>query len=460
MRTGPDGRPLLDVLVVGAGMCGIAAAAGLMFKGVPNIRVLDQNPAGREGPWLTFARMETLRSPKHLPGPALGIPSLTFRAWYEALHGTDGWRALYKISRATWMDYLGWLQRVLRLPIDNDVTVTRLAPQGDAIAVTYREGAGRDATGTRVLYARRVVLATGRGGAGGLHTPDVVDRALWPDLAAHANTTIDFTRLAGRTIAVLGGGDAAWDSAATALESGALRVDMYARRPVLPQVNKGRGAALAGFFVGIGALDDADRWAHLVYRDDHAPPPPHETVLRTLRLPGFHVHLGTPVVAARRDGARVALRLGGTEDPAVADFLIVATGFQIDLAACPELAALAPAIATWGDRHTPPPALERPHLARYPYLGPGFELQPRTASDPAALARIHLFNFGATASHGALTGEIPGIDIGAERLANAIVAAIFREDLDHMRRALDAFAEPELEPTPFFSPQHLKGTPP
>ena len=454
-RVGSDGRPLLDVLVVGAGMCGIAAAAGLMFKGISNIRVLDQNPAGREGPWLTFARMETLRSPKHLPGPALGIPSLTFRAWYEAIHGTDGWRRLYKISRATWMDYLGWLQRVLRLPIDNGATVARLEPHGDAIAVTCR-----DASGTRVLQARRVVLATGRGGAGGLYTPAFVDRALWPDLAAHANATIDFERLVGRHVAILGGGDAAWDSAATALEAGAARVDMYVRRPVLPQVNKGRGAALAGFFVGLGALDDADRWAHLVYRDDHAPPPPHETVLRTLRLPGFHIHLGAPVAAAHRDGTRVVLRLDGAAELVAADFLIVATGFQIDLAACPELAAVAPAIATWGDRYTPPPALDRPHLARYPYLGPGFELQPRTPSDPAALARIHLFNFGATASHGALTGEIPGIDVGAERLTGAIAAAIFREDLAHMRRELDAFAEPELEPTPFFSPQHLKGTPP
>ncbi|HUA56998.1 MAG TPA: NAD(P)/FAD-dependent oxidoreductase [Candidatus Sulfotelmatobacter sp.] len=454
-RTDPDGRPLVDVLVVGAGMCGIAAAAGLLFRGIPNIRVLDRNSAGREGPWLTFARMETLRSPKQLPGPALGVPSLTFRAWYEAIHGAEAWRRLYKIARATWMDYLGWLQRVLRLPIENDVTVTRLEPLHDMIAVTVC-----DAVGTRVLHARRVVLATGRGGAGGLYTPDFVDRSLWPDLAAHANEAIDFTRLAGRRIAVLGGGDAAWDNAATALEAGAARVDMYVRRPVLPQVNKGRGAALAGFFVGIGALDDADRWAHLVYRDDHAPPPPHETVLRTLRQPAFHIHLATPVVAARRDDARVALRLDGTSEPVGADFLIVATGFQIDLATCPELAALAQAIATWGDRHAPPAALERPHLARYPYLGPGFELQPRTPSDPPALARIHLFNFGATASHGALTGEIPGVDIGAARLTDAIAAAIFREDLDHMRRQLDAFAEPELEPTPFFAPEHLKGTPP
>jgi hypothetical protein len=32
--------------------------------------------------------MLTLRSPKQLIGPDLGVPSLTFRAWYEAQHGT------------------------------------------------------------------------------------------------------------------------------------------------------------------------------------------------------------------------------------------------------------------------------------------------------------------------------------------------------------------------------------
>lgn len=448
-RSGPDGNPLIDVVVVGAGMCGIAAAAGLIFKGIPTVRVLDQNPAGREGPWLTFARMETLRSPKHLPGPALGIPSLTFRAWYEALHGAEGWQRLYKIPRATWMDYLGWLQRVLKLPIENDATVTRLAPAGDAVAVTV-ERAGA----VRVLHARRVVLATGRGGAGGLYTPELVDPSLWPDLAAHANAPIDFAKLKGRRVAVLGGGDAAWDNAATALEAGAARVDMYVRRPVLPQVNKGRGAALAGWFLGVPALDDADRWAHFVYRDDHAPPPPHETVHRTIRQPGFAIHLGAPVTAATRTGDRVVLTVGAS-DTRDADFLIVATGFRIDLAHCRELAALAPHIATWGDRYAPPEALRRPHLACYPYLGPGFELQRRAPSDPPALERIHLFNIAAMPSLGAVTGEIPGVDYGAERLTGAIAAAIFREDLDHMKRALDAFAEPELESTPFFAPGNL-----
>jgi cation diffusion facilitator CzcD-associated flavoprotein CzcO len=445
---GPDGAPLIDVVVVGAGMSGIAAAAGLMFAGIRSVRVLDQSPAGREGPWLTFARMETLRSPKHLPGPAMGIPSLTFRAWYEACHGAAGWQQLYKIPNRVWMDYLGWLQRVLALPIENDAAVTRLAPAAGAVAVAV---AGT--TGARVLHARRVVLATGRGGAGGLYTPDVVDRALYPDLAVHANQpAIDFARLRGRRIAVLGGGDAAWDNAATALEAGAARVDMYVRRPALPQVNKGRGAALPGFFVGVGALDDAARWSLFVYRDDHAPPPPHETVLRTIRQPGFHIHLGAAVAAARRDGDRVVLTMVGDPTPRDADFLIVATGFAVDLRQCRELAALAPAIATWGDRYTPPPDLERPYLAPYPYLGPGFELQRRAAGDPPEIERIHLFNFGAMASIGAVPGEIPGVGAGADRLTTAIAQAIFREDIGHMRRELDAFAEPELADTPFYVP--------
>lgn len=34
---------------------------------------------GREGPWTTYARMVTLRTPKHLTGLDYGMPSLTFQ---------------------------------------------------------------------------------------------------------------------------------------------------------------------------------------------------------------------------------------------------------------------------------------------------------------------------------------------------------------------------------------------
>src|SRR5690606_2278844 len=76
-------QPLLPVAVIGGGMAGICAATALRHSGIPAI-VYDQAPDRLEGPWLTSARMETLRSPKELTGPALGIPSLTFRAWFTA----------------------------------------------------------------------------------------------------------------------------------------------------------------------------------------------------------------------------------------------------------------------------------------------------------------------------------------------------------------------------------------
>jgi hypothetical protein len=69
---GPDGRPMLDALIVGGGMCGQTVAYGLMREGIRNIRTIDRNPRGEEGPWGTYARMEILRSPKTRTSAAPG----------------------------------------------------------------------------------------------------------------------------------------------------------------------------------------------------------------------------------------------------------------------------------------------------------------------------------------------------------------------------------------------------
>ena len=50
--------------------------------------------------------MRTLRSPKELTGPAMGLPALTFRAFYEAQYGKEAWQALDRAPRTMWMDYL------------------------------------------------------------------------------------------------------------------------------------------------------------------------------------------------------------------------------------------------------------------------------------------------------------------------------------------------------------------
>jgi len=122
-RNGPDGRAMLDVLVVGAGMCGQTATFALLREGVTNLRCLDRAPRGAEGPWTSFARMDILRSPKHLTGADLGIASLTYRAYHEAKFGVEHWEQLHKIDRLEWARYLMWLRDTAGIPMEKGVRV-------------------------------------------------------------------------------------------------------------------------------------------------------------------------------------------------------------------------------------------------------------------------------------------------------------------------------------------------
>ena len=88
------GNPALDVLIVGAGQSGLCIGFALMRDRVRNVLLIDRAAEGREGIWVGFARMPTLRSPKDQTGPDLGIPSLTFEAWYDAVCGAGSFAGL------------------------------------------------------------------------------------------------------------------------------------------------------------------------------------------------------------------------------------------------------------------------------------------------------------------------------------------------------------------------------
>jgi len=148
---------VLDVLVVGGGMCGQTATFALLREGVRNLRCVDRAPRGAEGPWTTFARMDILRSPKHLTGPDLGIASLTYRAYHEAKFGVEDWEKLHKIDRVEWARYLQWVRDTVPIPVENEVQVRsiKLVPGGVQVS-----------TSKQTLQARKVVLAMGREGSG------------------------------------------------------------------------------------------------------------------------------------------------------------------------------------------------------------------------------------------------------------------------------------------------------
>lgn len=453
-KKGPGGADILDVLVVGAGLCGQTLGFALMRDGIRNVRIVDRNPVGCEGPWGTTARMQILRSPKHLTGPDLGVPSLTFRAWYEAQHGAAGWASLHKAGRIDWRDYLLWVRDTVGIAVENGIEATAVEPGADSVRVTLKA-----VDGVETIYARKVVLAGGRDGSGGARMPQ------FPGLAAgaprydrvfHSSDEIDFARLTGQRVAVLGAGASAFDCAGTALEAGAAEVVLYLRRPHLPQVNKSKWTAFPGFLKGFAGLDDATRWRFYTYIFDEQVPPPYESVLRCDAHPNFSIRFGeawTDVVP-RPDGVTVHTSSGPHDFAAV----ILGTGFDVDLSLRPEMASFHGDILLWRDRVSAHEAALYPECARFPYVGPGFELMERRPGCRAGLANIHVLNWGVTLSHGALAGDIPGLAIGVNRLSETLCRDLLTQGIAGHWENLQALNDEELKTTRRYVPLHQRST--
>jgi len=437
-----DGEPVLDVLIVGAGQGGIAVASLLLRERIDNLLVVDQAPPGGEGIWMQFARMQTLRTPKHIGGPDLGLPSLSFQAWYEAQHGAAAFAAFKYIAKADWQAYLGWLRKVLGIPVRNGVRFLGVEPVSGA-----RDGLLRVALNVQgelqQRLTRKLVLAQGIEGSGQWWMPEAI-AALPPALRAHAADPIDFERLRGRRVAVIGAAASAFDNAATALEHGAASVQMFCRRAELQRVQPYKVLAYNGFLRHVGSLADATRWRLMNHLLTIREALTRETWERVTRHANFELLTGAPLLDAQLAADARSVRLftpGGTFE---ADFVICGTGFEVDLAARAELAGLADKVATWADRYQPPPAERSERLGRYPYLDDGMAFTEKVPGSAPWVGDVHCFNFGTTMSFGPSGSSISAMKFAVPRVVHAIGHDLFQADIAHHAERLLSYDTPEF----------------
>jgi cation diffusion facilitator CzcD-associated flavoprotein CzcO len=343
----PD-RPGIDhnVTIVGGGQTGCALAFALRRAGIGRVAVLEAAPdEQRAGIWLNAARMNLLRTPKTLPGPELGIPALSFQAWYEARHGQEAYAAIDRIKRTDWAEYLSWYKHFLGINPRYRTHLTRIEPVGDHIRLHLDTP-----DGTTTETTRKIILATGFFGGGGKFIPDVVKNNLPPTRYAHTEDVIDFAALRGKAVGVIGAAAAAFDAAGVALEHGATDVHLFARRDTIAAIPITRSRGFPGAYDNYHRLPDADRWHQAIRFFRAGSTPTTDAIERTVKFPNFHLHLSASWTnVAERDGGIETTINGVTYH---LDYVIAGTGYSGDLASRPELRDFAGQVLLWRDRYT------------------------------------------------------------------------------------------------------------
>jgi len=462
-KMGPDGKPLIDVLIVGGGMNGLAASLALRLAGITNIRHVDSQPKGLSGPWLNYARMDLLRSPKNLVGPAQNFPNLTFRAWWEAKYSPISWETFEYIERPVWAEYLNWFEKISNANVEFETKVTDIdtlsqknntthSPQGFIVKAnltrTNPSLGSKAQNDAQTVYARHLVLATGREGLAQKRIPKIFMNSSFSKMIKHSSEDVDYTSLAGKSVAVIGMGASAFDNAATAAEAGA-HVTLIGRAPSVPRLNKMKQTVYPGFSEGFSKLANKEKINWLLHIFKNKVAPPKQTVNRVAKL---NIKLMTGAQTEEVHLIEKQLHLGIREKrnsdltKLIFDHVIVAAGFKINLSIAPELSLVSKDIKIWRDVL---PIQDRTasdwdtEILDFPYLGEGFEFQSRTNKNNS-LKHIHCFNHAAQISLGNLSNDIPHSGVGAQRLARSITSQLFLDDREYHFSQLKEYDSPEI----------------
>jgi cation diffusion facilitator CzcD-associated flavoprotein CzcO len=190
-----------EVAIVGAGPYGLSVAAHLRARGV-SFRIFGRPMSF----WLRMPESINLKSFAFATNVYVPQRGFAFPEYCRA----RGLEDEEPCSMASFAEYGLWVQRTL-VPEVEPVDVSTLEARGRAYELTLENGGGER------FRANRVVVATGLGHFA--YVPRVLAH-LAPELGSHTAEHTEFSRFAGKEVAVIGAGASAVEAAAMVLEAG------------------------------------------------------------------------------------------------------------------------------------------------------------------------------------------------------------------------------------------------
>lgn len=447
-----DGARIHDVVIVGAGQNGLALAYALKSRGIRRLVVVDAQEKDRPGPWSSFARMPSLRTPKSIPGPDCGNPLLRFKTWFCSAYSPSEYDGFEFIPLKYWQEYLGWYRSVLGIDTVNGTTVTgiRWDTEENCLRIDTRSADG----GTDVLLARKMCLATGMTGAGRWAAPGALTEHLPVQAYFCAWEQIPWPELAGRDIAVIGAGASGFDNATWAVDAGCRSVTLIARSPFpgndlyfglwrgrddTPVFADEAGSPPADILEPLLAynshLSDPDRlrlFASL-FRHGRSPVNP-EYLSRVRNLDRIRVLEGWRTERVDYEPGSEKVLVHGNGEELRFDKVVFATGPQSGLSHRPELGHLVDTILTWGDltgAAGPAPG----ELAGYPKLTVEFQFQSKDGRSN------ELGNIYSLADLIHNTVGLQSLQYVVPRIAGHIASSLYQEQLSENISLIDELLE-------------------
>jgi lysine/ornithine N-monooxygenase len=387
-----SGVPDLEMAVIGAGPHGLSAAVHLRRRGIA-AQVFGQPMSF----WRSMPKGMRLRS--NLSATNMIEPSGPY-----SLHSymTEiGEQFGHPVSLRRFVDYGSWVQRKAVPDVDTRM-VNKVARNGQGFTLELADG--------ERVTARRVVVACGI--AAFENTPSGFDH-LPGELVSHTGHHADLARFAGKRVAVVGGGQSAFESAVLMNERGA-EVEVVARQPEITWLRSWSPIHFMG------------RLGHIVYAPTDVGPLWYSRLVATpavftrlpretqdkiayrsirpacsyfvkVRVDGLRLTTGTQVSHAEPAGEGLELTLSDGTKREV-DHLMFGTGYKVNVSRYPFLdeSVLRDVRAATG----------------YPVLRRGFE---------SSVEGLHFLGAPACWSVGPIMRFVSGSWYGGSRLAEGVV---------------------------------------